>query len=544
MGFLFHLLLALGLQTLGIRVEGTILDGDTGKPLASVSVQLAGRRVSTDLQGHFSFIAVPPGRYPLLADKDGYMRARADGRRIPGNSGIDVTVGSGKQDPLILHMFKGGSVTGRIYDSKGVPLRNIAVVPYRQTYDDAGNHRLRRVPISVQTSTPDALIRTLLGLTQTMPSLSPGTTAVMGSRTNDLGEFRIYNLDPGEYAFFIDAGPPNLPLYYPGVANAPDAAMVNVPGGMELRLNNVTLPSSNEAILRVKFISPAEERSFATAVEIHRKGAEETIATSSVLTAGQQMAIKLPPGAYDVDVFGGTSALRGPSPYFAAQRVPVVMAGQDVEITVPLRSGPGLTGSVMTEATAAIPPRPISGVQFTLRSADIIPDISMPMTSGPGGDLFMRSVPAATYKVTAVSGIPSGMCMTSIRTGDRNVLKDGLQVAGSDVRMDVLLSAAAAMIKGTVTDSRNLTIAGATVALVPDDPARSDLFAAGTTDQLGGFELPCIQQGDYRLYAWAEVDGYAYRNAEFMKAYSDGGRAIRVEKAQNATVNLRLLENK
>jgi hypothetical protein len=63
-----------------------------------------------------------------------------------------------------------------------------------------------------------------------------------------------------------------------------------------------------------------------------------------------------------------------------------------------------------------------------------------------------------------------------------------------------------------------------------------------TTDQTGHFELTCVPPGGYRLFAWWEIDGEAYRNAEFMGRFVDLGIPVRVVVDSVITVDLTTLD--
>ena len=65
------------------------------------------------------------------------------------------------------------------------------------------------------------------------------------ARTNDLGEYRIFGLAPGQYFVEADkqprlfsvlkAEPGYVPIYYPGVFDTEHAAPVNVRAGRRIR---------------------------------------------------------------------------------------------------------------------------------------------------------------------------------------------------------------------------------------------------------------------------------------------------------------------
>jgi hypothetical protein len=73
-------------------------------------------------------------------------------------------------------------------------------------------------------------------------------------------------------------------------------------------------------------------------------------------------------------------------------------------------------------------------------------------------------------------------------------------------------------------------LADAVVVLVPDPPLRSAglRYRTAISDVNGKFELRGIAPGSYHLFAWTELEGAAYRNADFMKDFEGKGVPIKV----------------
>jgi hypothetical protein len=59
------------------------------------------------------------------------------------------------------------------------------------------------------------------------------------------------------------------------------------------------------------------------------------------------------------------------------------------------------------------------------------------------------------------------------------------------------------------------------------------------TDSEGRFEIHGIAPGSYKLFAWPELEGAAYRNAEFMKEFEERGKPVKIEKGPQLTVDQR-----
>ena len=123
----------------------------------------------SDQDGRFVFDRVSPGTYRLDAQKSGFA---------PHDEAITTRDDHGRRGPVDgRHAAdaEGAAITGKVIDPKGEPLTDARVVV------------LRRMPM------PAGGARGLPPMPRLMPVPSPG------AQTNDLGEFRVFGLAPGEY---------------------------------------------------------------------------------------------------------------------------------------------------------------------------------------------------------------------------------------------------------------------------------------------------------------------------------------------------------
>lgn len=155
------------------QVSGVLVAGDTGEPVRKATVTLASasprRTISatSDADGRFVLDVVPPGQYTLTAVRPGFV-TMVYGARLPGTGqrGLPISVSAGQRiERLNLAMPRAGAIAGIVTDEYGDPAYNVPVRALRYAYDNG--HRVVR-------------------------------TAGTGT-TNDLGEYRIAHLEPGEY---------------------------------------------------------------------------------------------------------------------------------------------------------------------------------------------------------------------------------------------------------------------------------------------------------------------------------------------------------
>src|SRR5215471_6882328 len=183
-------------------ITGYIVRMGTGDPLSKSTVTIttynAARNQSytatSTTGGQFSFQNLEPGQYRLAATRAGYVRMEY-GARSPSRPGLPITLSPGQRlTNIVLQLMPAGTITGRVFDRDGEPLANVNVEGLRYSYLEG-----QRVMNVVQTA-----------------------------RTNDLGEYRLFWLQPGQY--FVSAAPPEGQRGL-AIAGAIDAITANRGGG-------------------------------------------------------------------------------------------------------------------------------------------------------------------------------------------------------------------------------------------------------------------------------------------------------------------------
>jgi protocatechuate 3,4-dioxygenase beta subunit len=119
----------------------------------------------TDQDGRFVFL-LAPGEYRVDVQKTGYAPATD-----PMTGPRPLTVEAGQSVEVDFHIQKGAVIAGRVLDSSGEPLTDMRVMAMRRMPSRGGGVPARLVPAPMQ---------------------GP-------QQTNDLGEFRVTGLAPGEY---------------------------------------------------------------------------------------------------------------------------------------------------------------------------------------------------------------------------------------------------------------------------------------------------------------------------------------------------------
>jgi len=544
--------------------------GNTSRPVTA----------TTDGSGHFSFRELPPGRYTVRAELDGYFGTPLNGS-APAALTRTINVQEGKTNPPEdLVMVKGSVVAGRIRDPNGQPISGMNVAVYRVTYPNG-----RR------------------------------TWSIFNQKsTDDRGEYRIYWMFPGEYYVGVIPRAPNaVPgpqdswarTFYPGTTDPGTAMPIEIKDGSEVTGADITIQTvstgtfkiSGVAINTVARPNPATgviDRSISSFLLSPREpGVLDSVNPPSVINAlptasrtnGEFELRNIRPGVYDlfpvapvitdtvaapgtvatgaalpaagtitsVQVLNGTvvtSVNSGPGgqPTTRRQptgRVPVEVNRDIADLRVVVNLGAPLSGEVLVNGSGGAAIKRES-IRLSLRSLDNTPASFVSLVGtipvDTAGKFTAVSVPEARYTFQ-VSGLPATAYVADIRQGGTSVMDNGFVHDQSATPVQVVVDADGVTLQGTVVNADGKPAANATVVLVPPQGRRQNtlLYRNVTTNETGSFTLRGVPPGPYTIYAWESVPPGAWQNAEFLSKYEARGQQISLSALSVAEVQLRVI---
>ena len=468
------------------------------------------RTVTADASGAFDFGPVPAGNYVVIASKAGYFSwtGKASGRvagglvfraqpgqtlrfdevereaaraeALTGGGGHAVTLRAGQTlDQVTISLRRGGAIAGRVVDRHGEPVPLVQVYAQRLQYGSDG-------------------------------ARSPRPAGV-GDLTDDLGQFRVYGLQPGDYSvlasgrhatapglFSATIGAASAPIYYPGTGNPDEAQVISLGPGEEAAVNFTYVPVLTVRISGVAVMSDGRPaagmnvrlRSRTTTALLSPPGGGTVSADGAFLVTG------VAPGRYWIDVApamrdqgaerGSTEVLVGPDH----------VAGVSV-VTVP---GVRMSGTVTFESTF----EQRGTFQVSARAPERSTDIPVTMgavVSDPVGEDGRFELTGLPARVT-LQPVSSQWMFKSIIVDGREMGDEPLDLTGVSAVTDVQLTATdrLTVLEGAVTDDRERALQDHLVVLLRTDPAGgllSDRMRTFWTDEKGSFHVRGLLPGDY-----------------------------------------------
>jgi Carboxypeptidase regulatory-like domain len=513
-------------------ISGTVVKEPGSEPLKKVLVQIIAETqgesytASTDADGHFRVDNVAPNRYRIFVEHTGFIGV--NGRLAQSDVNVlSVQAGQPVED-LLFRMLPTAVISGRVTDEDGDPISGVRVFAQRKK-----------------------------------PGKGTREGAGMAA-TNDLGEYRIAGLFPGQY-WIVAMPPPDfrdyerqekpsttadrndtryVTTYYPGTYDALQASAVSVKAGDEMPVNLTLVPARTYRVRGTVTGSSAGQK---PAVELFSRGGDTIRANASEIGPDGEFEIRgVAPGPYVLKMATGAEW----QSTTAHQNVNVVAA--DVE-GVKLVPQPcfTLSGRLRIEGSAAA-----DATQYAvnLRAAELPEDPGIFMSPdffGPNatvdrqGNFSWKDINPGSYIVQVVGGGSQSFFLKSATLGGRDV-SAGFTVSGP-ATLEVSVSTKGGTIEGMATEKAkdgdtDHPVTNATVVAVPEEKYRKipDRFISGSTDQQGRFVIRSLAPGSYTLYAWQDVEDGVWRDPDFLQPQEANGTAVKVEEGSNQKVDLKI----
>jgi hypothetical protein len=135
-----------------------------------------------------------------------------------------------------------------------------------------------------------------------------------------------------------------------------------------------------------------------------------------------------------------------------------------------------------------------------------------------------------------------GMYVKEARLGQVDVLSE-FSISGTvSGVLEILLSPNSGQIDGNIVDKDRQPIRGIQAVLIPDrQHDRRDLYRTAISDQNGHFLMRTVVPGDYKLFAWEDIEPFAYNDPEVLRKYEELGVSVKVSESSKLTVEAKMI---
>jgi hypothetical protein len=535
-------------------IRGRVTAGDTGQPLRRAFVSLSGgpmpagasvvpgsgtgamsgprgpRTIATNSDGRFEFTGLAAGTYRIRVTA-GQHRAQylslPFGGRTSMEAGRAIELKDGEQFLANVALPRGGAIVGRVVDDFGEPVSRAMVFPSR-----------------------------------VMPGGAIQRTGA-GDSSDDLGRFRIFGLEPGDYVVGAEArgmgGPPVegasegfITTYFPSALTDREGTRVRVAGSGEtgdveivlvrtrtFRITGTIMDSQGRVVQNpnVMLVRPSGGGGFSTAGGFSTPDATGKFTIRDVVPGEYRLVVR-PMGGPQPE-----SPQPGQPPRETAT-VPLSVSSDIDDLVVVTQPGATVSGQVVfAEGAPATAP---SGLRVLTQPGDRWMTMGPPPSATVGTNLQFTLNDLSGSHLIRLAGLPPGFAVKAVMLGATDVIDTPVELKSTHSRqLQIVVTGRASTIDGTVTDDRGEPASELTVMAIPEDKAFWKVGSSRmrmTGAMKGKFELRGMLAGRYHVVAVPR--GRLYLNSdtepEAFEALIKEATTVVIGEDEKRTVDLRV----
>jgi Carboxypeptidase regulatory-like domain len=518
-------------------LSGRVTEADTGKPLRRALVRASsqelpqGRTVSTDADGRWQLKTLPAGSYRISVSKGGYVDI-GYGQKRPFETGKVLELTDGQTiDKLDVTLPRAGVITGRVFDEFGDPVTGARVVAQRNRY--VGGQR-RLFPLG------------------------------SGDQTDDIGQFRLHGLSPGEY--FVSAsmlagmmfGQSDdrvgyAQTFYPGTAVQNEAQRVTVTVGQETQQINIAMASTRISTVSGRAVSSSGKpiaRGMLMLASLSQAGGITSIGTS-LKPDGSFSFSNVAPGEYRIQVSHSQNL---DEPFMSSMTatefgsVALNITGRDVtDITIVTSPGGTASGRIVFEANTN---PPITPAALNIVGAPVEFN-SMMMGGGAArvrDDWTFEAKGLLDRRRFRVNNPPPGWFLKSVMHESTDITDSGMEFKEGQTVSDIeiVLTQRVSDLTGTVQDSRARPSTDYVIVAFSTESARwgyqTRYVRAIRPNQDGRFSAKGLPPDDYYVIALDYLEAGEEGDPEQLEKWKSAATRVTLVDGEQKTITLKLTQ--
>jgi protocatechuate 3,4-dioxygenase beta subunit len=550
------------------KLRGKVVANDTGAVIRRAQVRISSSDIGTktaftDAQGRYEFSELPAGRFNLSVSKSGFVTMQY-GQTRPFEPGHPIELADAQvMEKADIALPRGSAVSGRVLDEFGEPVADANVTAMRTQF--MGGHR-RLVPSG------------------------------RASTTNDLGQFRVFGLPPGEYyvsasmrsfdSMILDmmgtAGGPTgsnnnsgyAATYYPGTPNPGEAQRLSLTIGQEL--STVDIQMQPVKLARITGVATTSDgKPMSGALVMMMPSIKEALAfmpggTSRTDKDGNFTLSGVAPGEYSIQIqsmaammsvateamsmLGGDDAPAGkkaPAPPAEREFVManVTVTGDDItNLVVTGAEGAKATGHIVFDGGS--PPDKIASLRLIAAPTE---SDNIPAAASMFGSSVVNE--NGTFEIGSLVGgrtlrimnLPKGWNFKEVTREGTDVTDKGFDFKpGTTVEnFEIVLTTKEQTVTGSVTNDKGETPREYTVVVFAEDRQKwafddSRWMRSARPDQQGQFKITDLPAGAYLAVAVDYVAEGEWRDPEWLGKASKNATKFTLDEGGTKRLDLKL----
>jgi hypothetical protein len=224
-------------------------------------------------------------------------------------------------------------------------------------------------------------------------------------------------------------------------------------------------------------------------------------------------------------------------------QIPVDVSKADIDVVVAFSPGITIPGRISVEGGTPFSSLPDYDRIRPFLSSVAEGGFSTSLTTvAADGTFKVENVQPGDYRLIMAPITSLNMYVKEARLGQSDVL-GGFSITGPvSGALEIVLSPNGAQIDGTIVDKDRTPMRGIQAVLIPDRQRdRRDLYRTATTDQNGQFVMRTVVPGEYKVFAWEDLEPFAYNDPDILRKYEDRGVTIKVSESARLMVEAKII---